>query len=349
MSQVESVDVADSTAQAAWRQLAESGAGDLARSYVLCTAIVGLARAGVTERLSAEWTPLPDLVPPDGSTELVQQVLRYMEIRGLVESDAARWRITALGAPLLDELAGALLGYYAEAYGPVFASMAGQLTRTETYGIDVTRDAEALGRHCEVLFRSFGTRLVSDLIRKHGAQAVLDLGCGTGGLIVDLCHLDLQLRGVGLDIASEPIGFATRRAKEAGVSGRTSFLVADAFRPDEWPAEAATCDLFVAVGALHEHFRNGEAAVISLLRRYGELLRRPGAKAFILAEPELYRDPADVDFYLAHVLSAQGQPRQREQWLEVIAAAGLDCQHVYAVPGTGFRFAYFEITAGRTA
>lgn len=349
VSQAESVAVADTTAQAAWKQLAESGAGDLARSYVLCTAIVGLARAGIAERLSAQWTPLSELVPPNGSSELTRQVLRYIEIRGLAESDGECWRLTARGVPLLDELSGALLGYYAQAYGPVFASMAGQLAGTQAYGVDVARDAEALGHHCEVLFRSFGTELISDLIRKHDARAVLDLGCGTGGLILDLCQLDPRLRGVGLDIAPEPIEFAARRAKEAGISGRASFLVADAFRPDEWPAEAATCDLFVAVGALHEHFRDGEAAVVSLLRGYGELLRRPGAKAFILAEPELYHDAADADFFLVHVLSAQGMPRQREDWLKVIAAAGLDCQRVYAVPGTGFRFAYYEVTAGRAA
>lgn len=345
--QVESVEVADTVAQTAWRQLAESGAGDLARSYVLTTAIVGLARAGVTERLSTEWSPLASLVSAGGSAELLEQVLRFLAVRGLVESDGAtNWRLTERGAPLLAELPEALLGYYAEAYGPVFARMAGQLTGDETYGVDVTRDAEALGRRCEVLFRSFGTTLVSDLIRQHGARTVLDLGCGTGGLILDLCRLDPGLRGIGLDIAPEPIDLAARRAKQAGLAERATFLVADAFRPDTWPVAAAAADVFVAIGALHEHFRAGEDAVVDLLGRYGELLRGPGAKAFVLAEPELYGDTADIDFYLVHVLTAQGMPRRREEWLSVIAAAGLECRRVLSVPGTGFRFAYFELTAG---
>ena len=348
--EAESVEITDAVAQTAWRQLAESGAGDLARSYVLTTAIVGLARAGVAERLSTEWSPLAELVPTGGSAELVEQVLRHLEVRGLVASDGAtNWRLTERGAPLLAELPEALLGYYAEAYGSVFARMAGQLTGDETYGVDVTRDAEALGRRCEVLFRSFGTTLVSDLIREHGAHTVLDLGCGTGGLILDLCRLDPGLRGIGLDIAPEPIELANRRAKQAGLAERTTFLVADAFQPDAWPDEAAEADLFVAVGALHEHFRAGEDAVVALLARYGQLLRRPGTKAFVLAEPELYRDGADIDFYLAHVLTAQGMPRRREEWLSVISAAGLDCRRVLSVPGTGFRFAYFELTAGRVA
>ena len=341
----ESVEVLDEEVQAAWRQMARSGVAELTSSYVLCTTLAGLAEAGIAEKLSEDWVALDDLVPPGGSAVMIGQVMRYLGIRGIAESAGDAWRLTPRGASLVSELPGALVGYYAQAYGPVLGSMAGQLTGAEPYGTRVHRDAEALGRHCEVLFRSFGTTLVAGLITEHGASSVLDLGCGTGGLVLDLCRAYPGLRAVGLDIAPDAVRYAQARAAEAGLQDRVSFVVGDAFAPADWPAEAAACDFFVAVGAVHEHFRDGEAAVVELLRRYAALLGAPGGKTLLLAEPELNVDAADADFFLVHVLTAQGMPRRRAGWFEVFERAGLRCTRVFSAPNTGFRFAYYELRA----
>jgi SAM-dependent methyltransferase len=223
--------------------------------------------------------------------------------------------------------------------------MATQLTGAEPYGLRVSRDAEALGRHCEVLFRSFGTTIVASLIQEHDARSVLDLGCGTGGLILDLCRQYPRLRAIGLDIAPEAVRLGRDRTIELGLSDRVSFVVGDAFTPANWPAGAAGCDFFVAVGTIHEHFRDGEAAVVDLLKRYAALLAEPGRKTLLLAEPEMNVDAGDSDFYLVHVLTAQGMPRRREEWFRVFAQAGLDCTRVFSAPNTGFRFAYYELRA----
>jgi SAM-dependent methyltransferase len=347
----ESVEVIDPDVQEAWRQMADSGVGGLASNYVLCNAIVGLTRAGITAKLSASWAPLDSLVPPGASTELVGHVLRYLEIRGLTECRGDDWRLLRRGAELLADLPESLVGYYVEAYGPVLSRMSGQLTGTEKYGVDVSRDTEALGRRCEVLFRSFGTTLVGDLIAEHGARSVVDLGCGTGGLVLDLCDRYPDLKGLGLDIAADAIGLAQQRAADSGAGDRVSFIVADAFQPQTWPSRAANADFYVMVGTLHEHFREGDGAVVGLLSRYADLLAPTGgvSKTLLLAEPELYRDSADADFYLIHALTAQGMPRPGKGWLEVIAASGLTCRRVFRAPNTGFRFAYYEIQAGPEA
>jgi SAM-dependent methyltransferase len=345
----ESVQVIDPNVQDAWSQLDESGVGELASSYVLCTAIVGLARTGVGSRLSMRWAPLDSLVPPGADSELIRHVLHYLEIRGLVESRVNDWRLLPRGAGLLADLPESLIGYYVEAYGPVLNRMSGQLGGTEKYGVEVNRNAEALGRRCEVLFRSFGTKLVTDLVAERGAHTVVDLGCGTGGLLLDLCGQNPELKGLGLDIANDAIVFAQQRALLSGVGDRLSFIVADAFQPESWPAAAANADFYVMVGALHEHFRDGDDAVVALLNRYADLLTDPAeaGKTLLLAEPELHRDTADAEFYLIHALTAQGMPRRRENWLEVIDAAGLKCRRVFSVPNTAFRFAYYELQAGR--
>jgi SAM-dependent methyltransferase len=347
----ESVEVVDPQVQEAWRQMADSGVGRLASDYVLCNAIVGLTRSGIAAKLSATWAALGSLVPPGASTDLVRHVLRYLEIRGLTESSGDDWRLRPRGGELLADLPESLIGYYAEAYGPVLSRMSGQLTGTEKYGVDVSRDTEALGRRCEVLFRSFGTTLVADLIAEHGARSVVDLGCGTGGLVLDLCDRYPDLKGLGLDIAEDAIGLARQRAADSDARDRVLFVVADAFQPQTWPSDAANADFYVMVGALHEHFREGDEAVTGLLSRYADLLARSGgvSKTLLLAEPELHRDGADADFYLIHALTAQGMPRPEKGWLDVIAASGLTCRRVFRAPNTGFRFAYYEIQAGTGA
>ncbi|MEV0535394.1 methyltransferase domain-containing protein [Kitasatospora sp. NPDC050463] len=341
-----SVEVLDDEVQQTWKSVAEAGAGELASSYVLTTAIVGLSNSGVADRLSAEWTPLAELAPKPELADRIGKVLRFLELRGIVESQGDTWRTTRRGAQLLDEVAESLLGYYVDAYGPVLHEIGALLDGSKAYGTDVTRDTEALGLRCETLFNSFGGNLVRDLVRERGARGVLDLGCGTGGLVLDLVRENPELRGFGLDIAQDAIDYAGRRAAEQGVADRLSFLVADAFRPQDWPAEVVEgADFYVAVGALHEHFRDGEAAVVDMLGRYADLLRAAPNRTLLLCEPELLVDSEDANFYLIHVLTEQGFPRPRDGWLKVIEAAGLTCKRVFSAPNTAFRFAYYEIVA----
>lgn len=339
--------VLDDEVQNTWKGVAQAGAGDLASSYVLCTAIVGLARSGVAARLSTDFTPLSQLAVDPARTEKTGQVLHYLELRGVTEADGDRWRLTERGAGLFNEVTESLIGYYVDAYGPVLHNIAGLVDGSRTYGVDVNRDTEALGLRCEVLFRSFGGSIVRDVVRDRGARGVLDLGCGTGGLLLDLVRSEPGLRGFGLDIAEDAIAYASRRAQDEGVADRLSFVVGDAFKPQSWPADlAATADLYVAVGALHEHFRDGEDAVVDLLRRYADMLRAAPGRGMLLCEPELYVDGSDADFYLVHVLTDQGFPRARDGWLKVIEAAGLKCRRILSAPNTAFRFAYYEIVAG---
>lgn len=343
----EVISVVEPEVQDAWRALTDARVGELTASYVLCTAVVGLARSGMAERLSTQWVPLSDAIPDGADEELARHLLRYLQVRGVVEVADEAVRFTPRGMSLAAALPESLIGYYVEAYGPVFQRIASLVRRDEQYGVDVQRDAEALGRRCEVLFRSFGTHLVSRLIREHQATRIVDLGCGTGGLVLDLCRADPTLRGVGLDIAPDAVEFAVSRSRMQGLAERASFVVADAFAPETWPAQAAEGDFYIAVGVLHEHFRDGPQAVVQLLQRYGRMLDAGKSKVFLLCEPELEVDEKDADFFLVHALTRQGFPRTRQGWFEAIEAAGLVCRRAFFAPGTGFRFCYYELTARR--
>ncbi|MFZ3561257.1 SAM-dependent methyltransferase [Streptomyces sp. BH055] len=356
------VELNEPEVQRVWRPMAEAGVRDLAAHYVLVGALVGTARAGVAERLSTEWIPFADVVPQGAVPHLVRNTLRYLEIHEVVESrgvrwqgteldprqpDAGEWRLTARGGALLDEVATSFLAFYTEAYGTVLANVGGLLSGTVDYGTDVQRDGESLGRRCERMTISFLSHLLRDLMRERGAHSVLEMGCGTGGLVLHMAASDPQFRAVGIDIAPEAIRLAHKRVVEQSLQDRLSFEVGDAFAPDSWPAGAADCDVYLAVGALHEEFRKGRQAVVDHLTRYRTLLAEDPKRVLLLAEPDLRVDSGDAEYYLMHVLTKQGFPQPRDSWLDVIAAAGLTCERVCYQPNVEFRFAFYVITAGR--
>jgi trans-aconitate 2-methyltransferase len=81
---------------------------------------------------------------------------------------------------------------------------AGFTTRTDT--------AEDLVK----IWRSFRTAL--------GPARVLDLGCGTGGVAIEVARCDEGSTAVGLDSAHTNIDQAVRNASAAGLSRRVSFV-----------------------------------------------------------------------------------------------------------------------------
>lgn len=71
-----------------------------------------------------------------------------------------------------------------------------------------------------------------------GIQRILDIGCGTGGWLIEVAktYPDLPLL-VGIDISSKMIGYAQEQARAAQVSHRVEFHVMDALRLLEFPTD----------------------------------------------------------------------------------------------------------------
>ncbi|CAA9335673.1 MAG: hypothetical protein AVDCRST_MAG68-3348 [uncultured Gemmatimonadetes bacterium] len=335
-------EVHDPRVQEDWARVRESGIGEMMAGYNLALALSMVGQTGMAEKLLAgegcsRARLLEGLDPAMG-----KGLLEYLAIRGVVALRGDTVLPTERGRALLGEVPMALLGYYHEAYSPVLRQGASLLDGTLRYGTDVERDGEALGRHCEVLFRSFGGSVVMQMLDSMNARCVLDLGCGSGGLLIDACLRDPELRAIGLDISPEVIRYGRQRVAAAGLSDRIQLVVGDAFAPETWPPECADADAILIVGTLHEHFRCGEQAVIDVLDRYAGFLEASGG-GVILAEPELHRDTADADFFLIHTFTRQGYPRRRDDWCALFERSRLQCREVVQLPNTGFRFVYFHL------
>jgi SAM-dependent methyltransferase len=340
----EYVELRDPGPEASWRQFRDSGMDEIIAQYHLARALSTLAQTGMASRLFGR-PSMVDQVIEGFNPHIARHLLRFLEVHGVVIlEENSMVALTERGKQLFSEMSLAQLGFYLEAYGPVTDRLVSLLRSDSEYGVDVQRDGAALGRHCATLFHELHTDTVLTAMAGMGAESILDLGCGGGQFLVDAAKQDESLRGIGLDISPEVIAVAKDLAEREGVADRVRFVVGDAFRPTDWPQACREADAICAHGVLHEHFRDGEDAVIRILDVYAALLRQ-GMKGFILGEPEIRYDvkDSDADLYLVHILTKQGFPRYREEWLSLFERSQLRCRRVLYRPDAGPRFNFFDL------
>ncbi|TYC10342.1 methyltransferase domain-containing protein [Actinomadura syzygii] len=327
-----------------WQDYHLAGVADLISAVNLSQALLALVGSGMLDRLRQDG-PCPRDALLDGlNPEVGAGFLRYLSVCGVLEEFGGAYRLTRRGTMLTSDIALARLGFYLEAYGPVTRAMTDLLTGSARYGVDVTRAPAALGRHSGTVSTVSYLPIVRRAMAGRSAARLIDLGCGTGSLLIQLCQADPELTGVGLDIAPEAIAAARETADRAGVGDRARFAVADAFDPATWPDGCDGAEVICGIGVLHEHFRDGDGRVVELLDRYADILT--GDRVLLIGEPEVRYDNRenDSDFFLVHVLTAQGIPRDRQGWLAVFGRTRLQCGRLYTSAVAGPRTCFYELT-----
>ncbi|MER5995483.1 methyltransferase domain-containing protein [Streptomyces viridosporus] len=343
----EIIELQDTEQRRGWQAFTLSQLPDMISAMHVCHAVHALAETPLLERLrrgprSTGDGLLAGLHEPTGTG-----FLRYLVNRGILERQGDAYLLTRLGEFLTTDVSLARLGIYVGAYGSVTGRIGDLLTGKAVYGTDVVRDGGQLGLHCATLFSFFHTPVVVEAMRGRGARRVLDVGCGGGQLLVDACLRDPSLTGIGLDIDPAAVEVARDLAERQGVADRVEFVVGDAFAPADWPEVCYEADGLCVMSALHEHFRHGEQAVVDLLDEYAA--RFPHQKILLVGEPELRYDGRenDDDFFLIHVLTQQGLPRDRSAWFSVFERSTLDCRRVYTRPGAGPRMCFYDLVPQR--
>jgi SAM-dependent methyltransferase len=145
-------------------------------------------------------------------------------------------------------------------------------------------------------------------VGSHPPGRALDLGCGTGTNVVYLARHGWN--AVGVDFAARAIAKARRRARDAGVSDRCTFLVGDVTRLDV----GGPFDLGLDLGCLHSipiAGRAGYAAGLARVVRSGGTYLlyafAPGGPAVGLTVEEVRATFADA-FEVVTVEEGKGRP-----------------------------------------
>ncbi|MCM6778286.1 methyltransferase domain-containing protein [Nocardia sp. CDC159] len=342
----EIIELTDERQRREWQAFTLSDLPEMISSMHVCHAVRALADTPLLQRLrSGPRRPADGLL--DGlDPGIGPGFLSYLVHRGILEIREGEYFLTRLGEFLTTDVSLARLGVYVDAYGAVTSRIGDLLTGRAVYGKDVIRDGAKLGAHCDTLFSFFHSPVVLRAMQGRGVRRILDIGCGGGQLVIDACVRDPSLTGIGLDISPEAIEVAGEHARRAGVADRVQFVVGDAFAPETWPEVCRDADGLCMMSALHEHFRNGEQAVVDLLDEIAA--RFPQLRILLIGEPEIRYDHRenDDDFFLIHVLTGQGLPRERTAWFEVFDKSALTLRRVYTRPGAGPRMCFYDLAAG---
>ena len=126
-----------------------------------------------------------------------------------------------------------------ECIGDVFAAVQRRLTgepvhriigEREFYGLNFKLNADTLEPRpdTEALIGLVLPFLQQQVAQKHFVD-LIDMGTGTGAIVITLLHEVQQARGVAVDIAAGALQAARINAKEAGVSSRLAVLQSDWF------------------------------------------------------------------------------------------------------------------------
>ena len=228
---------------------------------------------------------------------------------------------------------------FAGAYGPV---MRGLPQALRPAGGARLVDQERLAEAFSLAVTQNNTAL-RQLIAASQSRGLLDLGCGTGSLLVELALDQPRFRGFGIDSNRYMCEAARRSARDHGVEMRVRVRLGDATHPLRMLdlRERRGIDAVHGRSFLNACFRGGESKAIQVLTRLRTAL--PGRVAwFVDYYGELGQLPSRPDRCrrlgvlqdVVQALSGQGVPPHTErQWRDIYRRAGCDLQQSHNFDG----------------
>lgn len=260
-------------------------------------------------------------------------LMYYLIGRGVVRAAGeGELELTEKGQRVHNTIARGLLNLYVGGYAGLMANI-GPLLRKEIKLDDAKLDRSA--KHAAA-----GTEDVTcvrvvpqviDALKEQGVKGILDLGCGTGGFLIQWAHLTGG-GGAGVDMSNAALAQARVNASQYGVGDRLTFHYGEVGK-DALPITHDVVEKIDAVTAmfmLHEFGRAGDSAIVRVLAA----LKAQFAGKLLVA---LEMQPVDVhalngrpppamdalDYHFIHPLSRQGEPRPKDAWQEIYEQAGM--------------------------
>jgi hypothetical protein len=220
-------------------------------------------------------------------------------------------------------------------YGPAVSRL-DEALRAPELGRSLV-DERALMRAYVRLDRS-ASAAIAEIIKWWGVPSLLDLGCGVGALLRELCLVDASFKGWGIESDESRCAAAHELVKAEGLDGRLRIVQGDVGAL-ETCLEADTWGKIAAVhggSILNEFFREGPEHASRVVKMLSKLLPNRlffvtdyyGKLGSLNAVGSRYRHTLIQD--VAQAISAQGvPPADLDGWATMYEAAGCRVVHVY--------------------
>ena len=155
------------------------------------------------------------------------------------------------------------------AYHILLTNYLDTLKNKKKYGKDFLRDG-ALVAKSSVLTGGANYPWVANKLKKLNVDTVVDLGCGSGDIIIDFCKRQKTFKGIGLDISRSALKVAKSNVKKNKITSKIDLILGDMKNPSSYSSKLKSRNnklAFNAIMALHEFLVDGEQAVIKILKK----------------------------------------------------------------------------------
>jgi len=310
------------------------------RGYAVCSCLWALLETGALDRLlESDGLAIESLTVGGLDRHVLESILSYLDGLGLVRVEGGRAVVLPKLRRLLDEPRGFFELTYA--YAPVFNRLRDLLSGQAKYPRDVQRLGKYVGRGSGQLCRTLPYPVMADMMKRHGAKLVLDLGCGDLAFLFFACEAMPALRAVGIDTDGPTVAYAKEVLAASPCRDRIDVRQADMFDLATMARERPDVDAITAVDTYHEYLIQGEQKIVGLLSD----LRRQFPRA-ILYVGEFCKQPHDklrrrptafLEHHLYHDLTNQVIV-DAAAWRRMFAAAGLAIleEKVFDMVGHGY-------------
>ncbi|RFN52987.1 methyltransferase mppj [Fusarium flagelliforme] len=235
--------------------------------------------------------------------------------------------------------------------GALFSRMQYVVRNENRHGDYYTRDSAAIAYAC----RDINTQHFEPAFFKaldgvsYDVHRVVDLGCGSGGRLMQILDRFPQATGIGIDLAGPALKVASSEAVQRGYGNRLSLTEGDA-RALQYRDEFSQVDLLTCFMMGHDFWpRENCIATLQNLREIFPNVRRfilGDATRILLGKEGKERDMREADvpvftlgFELGHAMMGVYLPTL-EQWDEVFADGGWRCvnKNIFYTPSKSVVF-----------
>lgn len=302
---------------------------DATEGFHIAALVRGLDELGVLDAMALPAVPADLAAAARADPRLLRLTLEYLAGRtNLVRREGECFVITSEW----NDYARAHVRQYVGAYGRLVLSSAAVLGDPETGPGLVDHDQHA--RSYSAAPTASG--VVADLVRQLDLSPTLDLGSGTGAMLVELGVSDPDFVGWGVEKSKAMCDEARARIASHGLHDRVTVLQGDAFESGPLASlQHFEVRSITAISLLNELWggSDGQAAVAAWLRRLAEIF--PG-RALVVCDyfgrlghvaPPWRSWTALHD--LVQTLSGQGvPPPDHDAWCEAYDQAGASLLHM---------------------
>jgi len=210
------------------------------------------------------------------------------------------------------------------AYGPAVQTLGAMSKKTSAV------DYQALAK-AFIGAANFTTLFVPEMIYKSGIRYLLDLGCGTASLLIELGKKQAEFKGLGLDSNPNMCRYARQAVQTAGLNRRIKIRQADGRNPADslTKAELESVEGVYGRSFLNEFFGDGDLQAIEVLKQLHALFN--GRRAWFvdyfgqLGQSNNFngRNKLTLLQDFAQLISGQGvPPPNTKTWRKIYTKAG---------------------------